>query len=180
VDLTKPEKLIIAMLADLGRKPEAREFDYELISKAMYGGHYWYFDWLDLIGYEGNLEENKTLVIDTLDMFDMIELTVEKIDQSTFEEEARKRGVEPCWAKFRGFDGNNESELYGIADFLIRDLGRFQRFAGRDLNSHVPGSADSYRRMLGVFLPIRHKFSEDGLPLDHLLSVLSAKRHPSA
>ena len=56
--------------------------------------------------------------------------------------------------KFEGFDCNGETNLMGVARFLVDDMDRFQQFQGRDMNSHFP-SIDTYRRMLDVFEPIR-------------------------
>ena len=51
------------------------------------------------------------------------------------------------FATFRGFDGNNETEMLGFARLLIERQGKFSRFKGRDLNSHFPGSAAKYAKM---------------------------------
>ncbi|MFG6083671.1 YfbU family protein [Paracoccus litorisediminis] len=38
--------------------------------------------------------------------------------------------------QFAGFDGNNETLHMSAARFMVEKLGRFDRFAGRDFNSH--------------------------------------------
>jgi uncharacterized protein YfbU (UPF0304 family) len=79
--------------------------------------------------------------------------------------------------KFIGFDGNNESELMGIARFLIDDMERFTSFKGRELNSHMP-TRSMYRRMLSVFEPIRKTLVGVELSADQLITILNAKKYP--
>lgn len=55
---------------------------------------------------------------------------------------------------FIGFDGNSETEHMSIARFLIDDMGRWQAFKGRELNSHFQ-VLDTYRRMYRIFEPMR-------------------------
>jgi uncharacterized protein YfbU (UPF0304 family) len=51
---------------------------------------------------------------------------------------------------FEGFDGNNETEHYAYAQFMIQELGRWAEFKNSDLNSHAERLA-RYRRMLQVW-----------------------------
>ena len=73
---------------------------------------------------------------------------------------------------FAGFDGNNESELYSIATFLINDMGRFTKFKGRELNSHTH-TRERYRRMLSVFLPLRTTLHGGALSVEQLIQVMT-------
>ena len=95
------------------------------------------------------------------------------------EKRALKRKRSPLGRnpKFPGFDANNEAEHLGIARFLIDDLERFSRFAGRELNSHAQ-SIDGYRRMLQVFLPMRETLVGHGLSDTQIIEILSARAHP--
>src|SRR5947209_4609316 len=82
--------------------------------------------------------------------------------------------------EFRGFDGNNETEQMSIARFLVDDLGRFERFKGRDFNSHT-ASVDAYRRMLGVFLHLRPSLAERTPPFltaAEIIEILKERIHP--
>ncbi len=79
--------------------------------------------------------------------------------------------------QFTGFDGNNETEYYGIARFLIDDLERFSIFKGRDLNSHMP-SIDRYRRMNAIFEPMRALLTHGGLGTAQIIELLKTKVHP--
>jgi uncharacterized protein len=56
--------------------------------------------------------------------------------------------------KSYGFDGNNESDLLGIARLLVDHMGRWSRFKDRDLNSHMPRRG-TYERMLQAFEPMK-------------------------
>ena len=49
--------------------------------------------------------------------------------------------------EFRGFDGNGEARLIGIARLFIENMGSLHRFKGRDLNAHAP-SLDTYLRSI--------------------------------
>ena len=53
----------------------------------------------------------------------------------------------PIALTFDGFDGNNDRH-YGLASFLVQDMGRFEEFKGRPLNSHSQSSMPKYRNML--------------------------------
>lgn len=97
-----------------------------------------------------------------------------KKDKERVETEAEPFGKS---ITFRGFDGNNESEHMGIARFLIDDLERFSTLKGRDLNSHMP-STETYRRMLGVFEPMRRNLMGGELSASQIIDVLKAMRHP--
>lgn len=150
------EKLIIALLADLQRDKRAREIDTKKVMEAIYGGHLWALKWEmtglfhDHVDAPGAL----SLVVDTLDMWTFIEEAVESfsaVQRKQLEAEVGPLGKNP---KFTGFDGNNESEYFGIAQHLVTNMNRFGRFKGRSLNSHVP-VVGRYARMTRKFQPIR-------------------------
>lgn len=101
--------------------------------------------------------------------------SLEEKAKQRIKKEAQPFGKDP---KFRGFDGNNETEHYGVAGFLINDMKRFERFKGRDLNSHMP-SIESYRRMLAVFLPIRQTLMGTNLSDSQIVEIVKARTHPS-
>lgn len=95
-------------------------------------------------------------------------------DKAHVEKEAEPFGSH---VRFRGFDGNNETEYMGAAEFLVNDLERFSTFKGRDLNSHLP-SLDTYKRMLAVYRPLRNSHDFGPLNAEQIIKILKEQAHP--
>ncbi|MOA25638.1 hypothetical protein D3C78_1463770 [compost metagenome] len=76
--------------------------------------------------------------------------------------------------RFPGFHSSAESELYSIAKLFVDDMGRFERYKGRDLNSHVP-MRDKYKKMYEVFEKVVgvDNFSR-ALTVEEFIEVFSA------
>ena len=154
VKFSDGDKLILRMLCDLyEHQKEDGDFDPMFVRKAINEGHYWALDWE--YGINGDVTSPRVVseVCDVLDMWSFIERGYEQLsekDKERVESEAAPFGKD---VTFKGFDGNNESEHFSVANFLINDLGRYYRFKGRDLNSHYPG-IDGQRRMLAIFKPM--------------------------
>ena len=113
-------------------------------------------------------------VFDVLDMWSFIERGYAKLsekDKKRVESEAAPLGND---VTFRGFDGNNESDHYSVALFLINDMGRFNCFKDRDLNSHFP-SINDYRRMLAVFEPMRKTLVGRALSASQIINLQKAR-----
>jgi uncharacterized protein YfbU (UPF0304 family) len=178
--LSDSEKLILIMLSEIYEKLQLDgEIDPKLIKSAIFSGNTWGINWQ----YSGiPFEDDDTPeivkeVVNILDMWSFIEDSYENLsekDKLLVEKEAKPFGKDP---KFRGFDGNNETYQMGIAMFLIDDLNRFQKYKGRDLNSHSP-SIDTYRRMYTVFEPMRLELMGDLLNAKQLIQILLEKLHP--
>ena len=118
-------------------------------------------------------------VVDVLDMWAFIEEGYELLtdaDKARIESEAEPFGK---YVTFPGFDGNYETERLGIARFLIDKMGRFERFKGRDLNSHHPTTV-TYDRMLEVFEPIRVGLIGRRLSACEIIKILIAKKVETA
>jgi uncharacterized protein YfbU (UPF0304 family) len=155
------------------------ELEPDFIMDAIYGGHYWGLSWRYSGIFHGHQDSRRSLseVVDILDMWSLIEsgyaaLTAK--DKARVEKEAEPFGKNP---RFRGFDGNNESEHMGIANFLISKLERFSSFEGRDLNSHMP-SLETYQRMLRVFEPMRRNLMGRELGVGEIIEILNEMTHP--
>lgn len=179
--LTNAEKLILVMLAEIQENLGIDgDTDTKLLSRAIYSGNEWALDW-EMQGIVGdNAEPTPPDVKDVADILDMWSFLEEAIESFGPEDRDKvKKDAEPFGehVRFTGFDGNNETRLMGIARFLVDDMGRFSRFKGRDMNSHMP-SIDGYRRMLGVFSRIRPTLTHGGLTASQVASVLNARRHP--
>jgi uncharacterized protein len=182
VKLTNPEKLTLMMLAEIHEALKIKDgVDTKFLKSAIYSGNTWALPW-EMSGLlhseDGETPPEVKEVLDILDMWEFLEEA-----HGNFDTEDRKKvevEAEPFGAnvKFPGFDGNNETNLLGIARFLVEDMGRFSRFKGRVLNSHMP-SVDVYRRMLTAYTPIREALDAKGMTADEVIRVLKAKRHPS-
>lgn len=84
VHFSDGEKMIVAMLSDLQKKPSEREIDPEEVMSAIYGGHLWALKW-DMQGLFHDHVDTPgalSLVVDTLDMWSFIEEAVEALSAS--------------------------------------------------------------------------------------------------
>ncbi len=176
-----PEMLIVHLLCDLLRGSRQRsEFDPKFIQEALVGGHFWGLEWeySGIFHHHHDRREIVKEVVDVLDMWDFIEGAYEALGQKDRQRilvEAEPFGKH---VRFEGFDGNNEGAHYSVASFMVQDLGRFSRFAKRELNSHSP-VIDAYRRMFAVFEPMRAKLAGSRLNASQIIELLQAKTHPS-
>jgi uncharacterized protein len=178
--ITDGEKLILSLIGDLHKHLKVKsELDPDFIMETIYGGHYWGLSW-KYPGIFHDHEDNRrnvSEVVGVLDMWSFIEQGYAKLstkDKARVEKEAEPFGKNP---KFRGFDGNNESEHMGIARFMIDKLERFSSFEGRDLNSHMP-SLGMYHRMFRVFEPMRRTLMGRELGAGEIISILNEITHP--
>ncbi len=177
---SKAEMLIVHMLCELYKGVKGKtEIDPDFVREALFGGHTWGLEWQYTGIFHDHVDSSTVLheVTDILDMWEFLESAFENLDKKGKEQLAKDAEPFGKDVAFRGFDGNNESEHIGIARFFVRDMGRFDRFKGRDLNSHFPSIA-GYRRMLDVFRPIREKLAGRELTGAELAEILKARTHP--
>lgn len=174
--LSEGDKLNFMLLRDLLKHFKVKtETDLDLMAEAIYGGHLWAPVWEmpGLFHAHTDQESDVKFVVDVLDMWSFIE---SRLEQLPVADVLRVKDVNVGYLpEFSGFDGNNESELLGIAQFLIRKMNRFSRFGERDLNSHSP-RAGRYRRMLATFLPMRATlgFGKD-LTADQIIEIIEIR-----
>lgn len=178
IHLTDGDKLNFMMLRDIMKHLNIKnaETDVDFVAETIYGGHYWAPTWemQGLFHTHADRPADVTLVVNTLDMWDFIESSIEKLTPEETERlKAANHGYLP---KFAGFDGNNESSLMSIARFLVEKMDRFSRFKKRDFNSHSPTAA-RYSRMSKAFQPIRATlgFGRD-LGVDQIIELLKVER----
>lgn len=178
--VTDAERLMLLMLCDVyDRTGIEGEFDTDFIRSAIYGEKTWSIPW-KFSGIPFEDQETPQVVKDVLDFLDMwslIEFSVSKLsseDRAVLEKDAYPFGKNP---KFSGFDGNSESEYMSTAKFLVHKLERFTEFDGRDFNSHAP-KVEAYKRMLSVYLNVRHKLEYGPLDVNDLASILRECVHP--
>jgi uncharacterized protein YfbU (UPF0304 family) len=178
--LTDGEKLILLMLSEIHQKLGITGgIDSEFVKDAIYYDKLWSLSW-QMSGIPFQQTETPAVVKDTVDileMWDTIEWTFENLSDTDKEKVRSAYGDRDV--KFLGFDGNNEDH-YGTATFLVDKMGRFQRFKGRDLNSHMP-SIDIYKRMYRVYQPIRSSVVPGvGLSANSVINILAARIHPES
>lgn len=174
VHLSDGEKLIIAMIADLGKDKAKREIDTKGIMDAMYGGHYWALKWDHewlLNDYE-DAPGTVSFVVDVLDMWSFIEEACEKFSDDERRQIADALGYSEPVFEFPGFDGNYETNYMGIVRHLVESMGRFARFKGRSFNSHMPKVA-RYAVMTKMFEPMRRNLGRGRrLNVDEVIQLL--------
>lgn len=175
------EKLILLMLCDLYDKNSVEgDIDHDFIREAIFDQQTWAIPW-KFSGIPFKDQETPPevkYVLDILQMWSIIEYSYSELseeEKTILQRDAAPFGDDP---RFRGFDGNNESELLVAAEFIINKLDRFQEFKGRYLNSHAP-SVDGYDRMLKVFNKAFESNMGQPLSLEQLTVILSEIRHPS-
>lgn len=175
------EKLILWMLADLHKKLKVdSDIDPDFVIDTLSLDHTWAFSWK----YSGIPFEDSASppvvkeVCNYLDMWDFLEASWD--DLTAADKERVKVEADPFGkdVKFPGFDGNNESDHLSATRFLIEKLDRWGRFAGRELNSHMP-TLEAYARMYKVFEPLRAKSMGEMLDADDIISILKERVHPS-
>lgn len=142
---------------------EALERGYEMLYE-------WDMDYIYVGDDVMTVEESKE-VWDTLDMFDAINRSIEQIGSVELQENAS--------AKFRGYDGNNESKFMAFTAFTVERLKRFEFVPTPKKgywNSHMP-VRDMYNRMLAEWRKVprerRHELTEA-----ELTEILGAAIHP--
>ena len=179
------ERVIITMLADLYKHLGVDgEVNAELLMKVLLDGHLWALNWqateLPSALFHGHedTKEDVAFVVDVLDMWDFIETAHRDLsDSDKARIAADVNGPIGKSVRFRGFDANDDREvvLLSIGRFLVEDLKRFaSTFKGRDFNSHFP-MAQTYRKMLRVFEPIRKTILGTApLNTEQLIKILNA------
>jgi uncharacterized protein len=171
------EKMLMLMMGDVFKalKIKDPDSDPEFLAEVIYGGHYWAPKW-DMQGvFHDHVDDPRDVrfVGDVLDMWSFIEEAYEGINTAQKAAIAEQVGPLGKHVKFTGFDGNNESNQMSIARFFVEKMGRFQRFKGRDLNSHHP-TYNRYRRMVDLFEPMRRTLVGHGLDVPQLVTLLKA------
>jgi hypothetical protein len=121
VQISDGEKLILSMLTDLLAKQGVKsDLNPKLVMSALYGGHYWglRMQYNGLFHGHRDSDEHVNDVSNFLDMWFFIETGYDKLspqDKERVKVEAEPFGVH---VKFRGFDGNNESDSSASRDSL--------------------------------------------------------------
>lgn len=169
------EKMLMLMMGDIYKHLGIKdaETNPQFLAEVIYGGHYWAPKW-DMQGvFHDHVDDPADLshVVDVLDMWSFIEEAYERFSPAERAQIAADVGPLGEHVAFHGFDGNNEASQMSIARFLIDNMGRFQRFKGRELNAHHP-TEDRYRRMVGLFMPMRANLIGHGLSAAQVITLI--------
>jgi uncharacterized protein len=168
------DRLVVWLITELLRTSTHEGIDKKqvhLIQAAIYGGHYWALPWEMSGVFHTHADSPKDVkfVVDVLDMWVIIEQSYERLsdkEKKHFEEETGRSKPQ-----FLGFDGNNETTLMGIAQFMVKEVGRFSHFKNHEFNSHMP-LAKRYRLMTALFEPMRMNLVGRGLSVAELITLL--------
>ena len=168
------DRLIVWLITELMRTSMHAGIDkgqVQVIQRALLGGHYWALPW-EMSGVfhtHADSPRDVEFVVNVLDMWTFVESAYAKL--SPVEQERVKTESNRSTPQFFGFDGNNESTLMGIAQFMVRDMDRFSQFKTREFNSHMP-MRGGYARMYALFEPIRKTLVGRELSADELVTLL--------
>jgi uncharacterized protein len=170
------ENLTLYMLCELYRGLNIQgEIDPKFLQKAILGGHVWALNWT-FDGFVYNYKDGDKTAIEVsniLDMWSFLEEGLEKLSKKEKDLVEERCGRVYSDKPFIGFDGNNESRHRNVARFMIEEMGYFERFKGRDLNSHCP-VLPTYRAMLPVFSKYRNGLIGRSLSSREISDILDA------
>ena len=178
--ISEGEKLILCALQDLWKHKNVDVpdgIDLEFVCEMVSGRHEWALEWKYPGLFTGSFADPPEVseVCDVLTMWNALERSNERLsdDDSKRVEDAASSPL----GKFTGFCVNGEVEHYRAAKILIERLDTFERFKGRELNSHLP-NLGVYRRMLGVFERLSPEQQAGDLAVADLIELLEARIHP--
>ena len=171
------EKIIMTMLRDIypGRRVQNRAIDPDFVLEALARGHHWGIAW-KYPGVFGSGQVNEQLVIEVsniLDMWKFLEFGYAKLSEHEKAQIVSKVGSIGKNVSFSGFDGNHETDQYGIVRFLVDEMNLHQSFKGRGLNSHSR-RLDGYRRMFKVFESLSFDVTLD---VSQIISILESQKN---
>lgn len=179
--LSDGEKLVLLMLKDIAQhlKMKGADLNIDFVSEVIYGGHDWALGWQLPGVFHGHQDNPKhlTFVVNVLAMWDHMERGYEALSEADKALVAQMADPLGDDVRFPGFDGNGEAEYLGIARFLVEQMGRFARFKGRGMNSHMP-TIDAYERMLALFGGMQKSLIGGELSAQQIIDLLRAQLHP--
>jgi uncharacterized protein len=180
IKLGDGDKMVLVMLCQLFKQLKLKsEIEPEFVEAAIHGGHYWGLEWRYpgiFHGYE-DTRAVVTEVVDVLDMWSFLESGFGRLSKADKDRVAAEAAPFGRNVRFAGFGGNDDSQHFGVARFLIDELDRFSGFKGRNLDAHLP-MLDAYRRMLSLFGPIRRTLTGGDLSASQIIEILNTMTHP--
>ena len=153
--------------------PDEAEFFIENRS-ALERGYTLHYDWIfEHISDDMPIEDCR-FVLDVLDMYRVMTFSLGKLPEND-------RLKSDHFAIFRGFDGNEESSLFGYTRYFIVDLKRYDELRKNieDLdgfNTHIP-MREAYERMLREWKEVRKQIrAGESLPRNEIERILNATK----
>ena len=164
--LTEVERLILHNQYEILKRIDPRqEKDYQVLLHCLYNGYDEDFDQL-LPHFEEPIDTLvRTRVRQILEMFRGLTHAL------------HGKTVSALAVTFAGFDGNEETEYYAYARFLLEDLGLWRESRRDDYNTHYPVLPD-YLKMLELWERVSNKIElrpEEIEQLVELAPLLSRK-----
>lgn len=177
--LTDAEKLTLTMIGEIHSSLNLANtgIDSNLVTSAIDSGNTWAISWQygDVLDFhDREVPPAVKDVTNVLDMWNFIEEAYEELTPAEKEELEERAAPFGKNVRFPGFDGNNETNYFSIVRFFVNKMGLFQRYAGRDLNSHAPSMA-KYLRMYEIFEPWRDNWPNRPLNVDELVELLAVR-----
>jgi uncharacterized protein len=171
VKLTPVERILLLNQLRILEKLYPNE-GYDRWREAVEGGYTLHYDhgapWLGSEMDEAQCRE----VLDILDMYRSLSWSYDQLDDTS--------GIDERDVRFAGFDGNNESDYLGYADYQMHVLGHYEESAvdGHAVNSHGQ-MLEMYRRLLPVWEALRYS-NATGAPLtaEQIKRVVAERIHP--
>ncbi|MGK9235817.1 YfbU family protein [Inquilinus limosus] len=176
MELSDGERLILAMLCEIYAKLKiSGEIDPKIVRSALNDGERWRLvrQYPALFREYEDQKEHVEELVQILDMWCLIEASYESLSE---QDKAGIRTKAPHLVrdiKFFGFDANREAEHLSTSHQLIKDIGRFARFKGRDLDARRP-TIEIYRRMYSAFEPLRGSLRGCSLNVPQIIEILTA------
>lgn len=176
--LSDGEKLIIHMLSKLYEKNNIEDdINTGLIESAIAYDQLWAIN-IEYPGIVGaDVPEDVDKIIAILNMWQHIEDDYSKLtyeQKRQLEDKVPFDGKDP---KFTGFHHKDEIEPLSIVKFLVKELGRFDNFNARKLDSYNL-ELDGYLRMLDVFQTFSKDMRHKALNVEQITDILKVKAGP--
>ncbi|MCL2633792.1 MAG: YfbU family protein [Oscillospiraceae bacterium] len=109
--------------------------------------------------YDGLMELHDEVSTDICDfVYDV--LTMYRILYSSYHKLEDKSNISDEDVIFQGFDGNDETQYYAFASFLLKDKKLYSEFKNVEVNSHA-SRVGIYKSMLDIYTPIYDKMNKD-------------------
>lgn len=176
VGITEGERLIVSMLCDIHRHLGIKgEVDAGFVQSVLASGH----DWALRLAYPallakfGDADEAVGEVQRILTMWSCIEEGYERLSDAGRSGVARAAGLPDGPLYFPGFSPDGEGGLAGIATVMVDQLGLFDRFRGRYLNSQHGMAEPDRRGMLSLFKTLHRHDVHGPLDADQIISLLA-------
>ena len=178
--ISNSEKLIIMMLCEIFQKLElSKGFNSQFIEAAIGSGNTWAieFEYSGIDFEDTELPELVSDVFDYIQMWELIEISYSRLTPE--EKKSLEESVDYLdkSAKFPGFSELSEAPYLNVAQFIIKEMGRYTLFKDRDLDCHFP-VVHQYNRMMEVYNSVNDLSHTNPLDLSQLVAILNARTHP--